>query len=181
MEEKLKNILKEFAEQYHFNWKIVYAILLKESNASGFYKNGLIKKRFEEHIYNGFLKVYEGEGLKHPSLPGLKREWILAHTKVQLEFLSTSFGIAQIMGYWYSLLNYKSVNDMIVGWVDSEEIQIRDFCLFCVKYNDGKFLEALQESNYHPSLTEIARQYNGSGYKKNNYDADLVKFIGEIK
>jgi uncharacterized protein YlbG (UPF0298 family) len=175
MQNKLKDILKEFANQYHFNWKIIYAILIKESNAAGFYKNGLIKKRYEEHIYNGFLDVYEGNLLKHPSLPGLEREWILAHHKKQLEYLSTSFGIAQIMGYWYELLNYKSVNDMIIAWVDSEEIQVRDFCLFCVKHNSGKFLKALQNSDYQ----SIAKQYNGSGYKQNNYDVDLEKIAGE--
>lgn len=170
MEEKNKNILKEFAEQYHFDWRILGAILMKESNQMGFYIDSKkIKSRYEKHIHIGFKNVHNGTKKRHPSLPGIDPMWIKAHTISELELLSTSYGIAQIMGYWYKLLGYEEVEDMIDAWKDSEELQIRDFCLFCVRYNDGKFLNALKLLNYQ----SIAMQYNGRGYAQNNYDKDL--------
>ena len=174
MNEMSKNILKEFAEQYHFDWRILGAILMKESNQIGFYpESGKIKSRFEKHIYIGFKDVLNGLKKRHPSLPGLDSNWIKKHTAEQLEFMSTSYGIAQIMGYWYDLLNYESVEDMIDAWADSEEIQIRDFCLFCVRYNDGRFLTALKLLNFQ----SIAMQYNGRGFAQNAYDKDLHNYF----
>lgn len=174
MKPELIQILKDFADQYKIDFRILRAILKKESNAAGFYKDGSIKERFEAHIYDGFVKVIDGSN-KHPQLPGLESEWIKTHSIQQIRFLSTSFGIAQIMGYWYPLLNYKNIYDMTDAWKASEEIQLRDFCLFCLKYNYGKFLIALSKLDY-PS---IAKQYNGGGYKKNNYDIDLIKYFKE--
>jgi len=171
--ESSKNILKEFAEQYHFDWRILGAILMKESNQSGYYKDGKIKSRYEKHIHMGFKNVLNGIKKRHPSLPGLDPIWIKAHTVPELELLSTSYGMAQIMGYWYHLLGYDNVQDMIDAWTDSEEIQIRDFCLFCVRYNDGNFLKSLKLLNFQ----SIAMQYNGRGYAQNNYDKDLHTYF----
>ena len=166
----------EFAGQYKIDWRILYAILRKESNAVGFDEHNLIKKRYEDHIYQGFEKVLNGAS-KHPSLPGLKVDWIKSHKGAEFVLLSTSYGIAQIMGFWYPLLNYKTIKDMLDAWIASEEMQVRDFCLFCVKYNDGRFLGALQKNDF----VSIAKQYNGGGYKKNNYDIDLIKFVNVAK
>ena len=177
MEDKSKNILKEFADQYHFDWRILGAILMKESNQQGYNDKGILKSRMERHILSGFRDVLLDIKKKHPSLPGLKREWIKKHTAEQLNLMSTSWGIAQIMGYWYDLLNYDSVGSMIDAWQASEEIQIRDFCLFCVRYNDGAFLKALQVLNYQ----SIAMQYNGKGFAQNNYDRDLQLYFQRQK
>lgn len=177
MAPNLLNIIFEFANQYKIDWRILFAILMKESNAKGFSSNVLLKKRFEPGIYKGFLNVYKGSALKHRSLPGLSPTWIKGHTQPELELLSTSFGIAQIMGHWYPMLKYSSISGMIEAWTASEVLQVKDFCLFCVKYNDGKFLEALQKLNF----ASIAKQYNGAGYKQNNYDVDLQKYFNGAK
>lgn len=176
MNPKLLEIIIEFAKQYNIDWRILYAILKKESDAKGFDTKGKLKTRFEKHIYDGFSKVFAG-AKQHPLLPGLKSEWIKLHSATQIEFLSTSYGIAQIMGYWYPLLNYKSIDLLIESWTTSEEIQVRDFCLFCVRYNEGKFLDALKKLDF----ISIAKQYNGAGFKKNNYDTDLIKFVNGAK
>lgn len=178
MNEVNKNILKDFAEQYHLDWRILGAILMKESNQMGFYpENGKIKSRFEKHIFIGFKNVLQGLKKRHPQLPGLDPQWIKKHTEEQLVFLSTSYGMAQIMGWQYPLLNYDNVEDMIDAWADSEEIQIRDFCLFCVRYNSGAFLTALKLLNFQ----SIAMQYNGRGYAQNNYDRDLEIYFQKQK
>ena len=175
MQEKSKEILKEFADQYRFSWRILGAILMKESNQEGFYKDGKIKQRFEKHISIGFKNVLNGTKKRHPSLPGLEPLWIKKHTDTEVELLSTSYGMAQIMGYWYHILNYPTVAEMIDAWTYSEEIQIRDFCLFCVRYNDGNFLTALKLLNFQ----SIAMQYNGRGFAQNNYDKDLQNWFNK--
>lgn len=171
------NILKDFANQYKIDWRILAAILMKESNQQGSDNKGKIKFRLERHILSGFRDVKLGIRKRHPALPGLKPEWICAHNEDELNLLSSSWGMAQIMGYWYNLLNYEDVKDMIDAWQDSEEIQIRDFCLFCVRYNNGRFLKALQEMNYQ----SIAMQYNGKGFAQNNYDKDLLMYVQRQK
>ena len=174
MRPELLNIIVEFAGQQKIDWRILFAILNKESNAIGFHSGGaFIKKRFEPHIHKGFLKVFKGVALKHPSLPGLSPQWIRDHKEAELEMLSTSYGIAQIMGYWYPVLKYRTIYEMIEAWTASETLQVRDFCQFCVKYNDLRFLEALRKLDF----VSIAKQYNGGGYKKNNYDTDLQKYF----
>ena len=176
MNDHLKNIIKDFAKQYHLDWRILYAILMNESEAQGF-KDGKLKERFEKHIFNGFKQVHQGYRKKNPHLPGLTTEWIMSHNLQQLEYISTSYGIAQIMGWQYPLLSYSSVENMIQTWRDLEENQVRDFCLFCVRYNNGRFLKALKDMN----IQSIAMQYNGTGFARNNYDGKLMKNYKEAK
>lgn len=177
MKEQNKKILKEFADQYNIDWRLLAAILMKESNQEGFDKKGKIKFRLERGILSGFRDVILGIKKRHPKLPGLKPDWIKKHSADEINLMSTSWGMPQIMGYWYELLNHKSVKDMIQAWEVSEEIQIRDFCLFCVKYNDGKFLDALKKCN----IQSIAKQYNGNGFAQNNYDHDLIFYMQRQK
>lgn len=164
MKAELKKIIQEFASQYKLDWRILYAILMNESNAEGFWKDGGIKKRFEQHIFNS---------LKRNKLYNLDKVWIASHTDDEKYLMATSFGIAQIMGWQYPLLNYNTITDLVQTWTDSEEIQVRDFCLFCVRYNNGKFLQALKNKD----LDAIAIQYNGIGHSKNNYIPKLKKNI----
>ena len=177
MQEKSKNILKEFANQYGIDWRILAAILMKESNQEGFNNKGAIKMRYEKHIHLGFKNVLNGTKKRHPSLPGLDPVWIKTHDADAINLMSTSWGMAQIMGYWYKLLNHNSVKEMVDAWSASEEIQIRDFCLFCLKFNDGAFLKALKIPNFQ----SIAMQYNGRGFAQNNYDKDLHTYFQKQK
>lgn len=177
METKSKEILKEFAEQYHLDWRILAAILMKESNQQGYDDKGNLKRRIERHILSGFRDVLLNIKNRHPVLPGLKAEWIRKHDVDELVAMSTSWGIAQIMGWHYPMLKYDKVQDMVDAWQASEEMQIRDFCLFCVRYNDGKFLDALQKMNFR----SIAMQYNGRGYAQNAYDRDLEIYVSKQK
>lgn len=161
-----------FAEQYNINPAILLAIAKKESNCNHHDGRGIIQQRFEVHIYNGFLSVLEGKLKRHPSLPGLSSKWIKKHSKSEARLLSTSYGVFQIMGWHYPMLGYDSIGGMLEDW-EIEEVHIKDFCLFCIKYNNGKFLKALQELDFE----RIALMYNGAGYKRNNYDTDLKKFF----
>ena len=170
MEAKPLKIIREFAGQYNINWRILYAILMCESNARGLEREQ-IKTRFEPHIYSGFATVKDRMMNHHAALPALDAAWIRGHTYTQLRWMSTSWGIAQIMGWHYPMLGYKTIDDMMEAYKASEELQVRSFCLFCVKYRDGKFLTALKKMD----IKAISKMYNGAGYKRNNYDVKLVK------
>lgn len=164
--------LKQFGIQHKIDWRILYAIAQNESNGYGL-EGELIKHRFEEHIYAGFVKVKLGTFKKHPSLPGLDPEWIKSHSYKELRLMSTSWGMFQIMGWHYNMLGHASVESMVDNYKGSEDYQVRDFLIFCMIYRDGKFYQYLKKS----WLRSIANAYNGAGWRKNNYVSKLIKHI----
>lgn len=168
--------IKEFAKQYNIDPALILAIGKKESNLINTDRNGLIIKRFEPHIYRGFLLVLNGRMLKHPALPGIMPEWIKKHNETELRLMSTSYGIFQIMGYYYPEMGYKSIYDLIEDW-NVEEICVKKSLEFMVKYRGGNFIKALQNNDY----VNIAKMWNGLGYAKNNYDKDLELYHKEIQ
>lgn len=164
-------LIKQLAEEIKIDWRIAAAIFLKESSGKGFFNDGTIKTRFEKGIYSGFVKVKSGVAKIHPALPGLSKEFICKHSVEELEMLSTSYGIAQVMGWHYQItLGYVSVEEMTDYYLESEDNQIKSFFEFCKKYRDGSFLNALREKNYK----KIAQLYNGAGYAINKYDTALI-------
>lgn len=167
--------LQDFAKQYNIEFPLLLAIGKKESGLMHC-KDGQLQKRFEPHIYKGFLRVKKGEIEKHPSLPSLSADWIKTHTDDELKNLSTSYGVYQIMGWHYKDLYYQTVGDMVEDW-NNEEIHIKDFCLFCIRYYNGKFLEALQKKDFE----KIALLYNGKYFRANKYDTDIKKFYLKFK
>lgn len=168
--------ITDFSKQYGIEPALILAIGKKESNLNNYDKNGLLIKRFEPHIYRGFLLVKKGRLLKHPVLPGIMPEWIKQHNEDELRLLSTSWGIFQIMGYYYPEMGYKTIIDLVEDW-NVEEICIKKSLEFIVKYRGGNFLKALQNNDY----INIARMWNGLGYARNNYDKDLERYHKEIQ
>ena len=162
-------LIKEFAGQYDLDWRILYAILMTESDGDGF-KNKSITKRFEPLIYAGFQKVIEGKAERHNLLPGLDPLWIRKHTLSECHLMANSLGIAQIMGYYYPYLGYKTITDLVDEWKAHEDLQLRAFFRFCLWYRSGKFLAELEAINFK----QIAKMYNGAGYAKNKYDQKLI-------
>ena len=147
--------LKEFGDQKGIDWHILYAILFKESNFNGFFKNKIIKSRFEPRV----------NAIRRRRFPKKDANTIRAE--------STSWGMPQIMGYHYSLVGFASVFEMIEEMKKGELQQLEIFLRFISTYNNGKFFEAIRKVN----IQEVAKQYNGSNYRINNYDKDLMKFI----
>ena len=168
--------LKRFSLDAGIDHRILFAILDNESNQNGFYENGEIKVRFENHIFNEFLLVYDGRHTRHAFLPKYDYDWVHKHSLSDLKLLSTSFGIAQIMGYHYEMLLHYSVGNMVKWWQLSELNQVIDFIHFCSTYRSGKFMIALRDLDFD----QIAKMYNGSGYKKNNYHIKLKKYFPEL-
>ncbi|WP_150526262.1 N-acetylmuramidase domain-containing protein [Roseibium sediminis] len=69
---------------------------------------------------------------------------------------SVSYGAYQIMGFNHGLCGYASVQDFVVAFAQSEEIQQEGFIVFLKKVG---LLQALREKDFQ----QIARRYNGSG------------------
>ena len=173
MNESGYSALTSFAINNGIDNRILLAILNNESNQKGFYKNDRIKSRFEKHIFYEFTLVYIGKHSKHKYLPKFDTDWVRKYSLDDLELLSTSWGIAQIMGYHYETIHYWSVQGMVEQWRLSENMQITDFINFCTVYRNGKFMKALQDSD----IESISKMYNGGGYKKNRYAEKIKEFI----
>lgn len=80
---------------------------------------------------------------------------------------STSVGMMQVMGFHYKLLGFKTVGEMWDYAKVSEKNQVRLGLLF-IKSNK-KMYHALKVNDF----ATFAYYYNGSGYRKFNYDVRL--------
>lgn len=80
---------------------------------------------------------------------------------------STSIGLMQVMGFHYKLLGFKTVGEMWDYAKESEANQLRLGMRF-IKSN-AKMYKALKEGDY----ATFAYYYNGSQYRKFNYDTRL--------
>jgi peptidoglycan hydrolase-like protein with peptidoglycan-binding domain len=78
--------------------------------------------------------------------------------------MACSWGSWQVLGENYSILGFKTVQDMVLFCVESEANQFEVFLRF-VKTKKG-LLAALRSKDFDT----IAYLYNGSGYRKNAYD-----------
>lgn len=169
-------LLQDFGTLHGVDWRVLHAILMTESGGKGFDDKGKMKSRFEAGIYSGLCKVKTGQAAKHPSLPGLDPAWIKQRDDHELYLMSASFGIAQIMGWHYASIGYKTVSDMVQDYGESEDNQIKSFLLFVLGYNKGQFMKSLKAYDWRG----IARQYNGGGFERNQYDVKLKKYFKAI-
>lgn len=155
LNQKVIPLLKEFGEKQKCDWKILYAILYCESEGQGFYRNGAIKSRFEQSWFNR-----KSKDLKD---------------RTELNAQSTSWGIAQIMGFHFALMGYPDALSMVLDWNDKEkgeQRQVKSFLVFIEKYMKGKLLHAIRGRDFQ----RIATYYNGKGYKANKYDSKLSSY-----
>lgn len=80
---------------------------------------------------------------------------------------SCSWGAYQIMGYHWKLLGFGSVYEFVNKMKESERGQLECFVRF-IKANPG-LLKAIRLDDW----AAFAKGYNGSNYRKNNYDVKL--------
>ncbi len=176
LRELSKKFIYQFCEQFKIEPALIYAIGKKESNLQLTDKNGQLISRFEKWVYRGFKQVKDGKRLRLSSLPGILPEWIKSHSDDELVKISASWGIFQIMGYYYPEMGYSNISDLIEDWL-VEEICVKKSLEFMIRYRGGEFLKALQNKDFH----RIALYWNGAGFTKNNYDKDIEKYYNEIK
>lgn len=187
--------IKELALEFNLEPALIKAVQLTESRGSGFYDssrdfvNGKSLKwtnellvRLEGHWFRKFTKgIYD---ISYPTLS--YSDWKLGYkyAKVgQLEFgrfmeafllnkeaawLSSSWGMFQIMGFNYNKCGYNSVKEMLIDFYKGEKYHLKAFLNFCENLD---ILDDLREKRF----SDFARIYNGKNYKVNKYDTKLEK------
>lgn len=184
-------IIKDVAKQYNILPERVKAVVVVESAGTGFYTKGKYKGeltvRFEGHHFRRFTKGKYDK--THPRLSysnwklGFKynrginefgRFFEAFELNNEAAWLSTSWGLFQIMGFNYESCGYDSVKEMIIDFYKSEENQLKAFLNYC-EYN--KILDDLREGRY----TAFARVYNGSNYAVNGYHIKLKEAENRFK
>ncbi|MVM34243.1 DUF3380 domain-containing protein [Spirosoma sp. HMF4905] len=157
----------------------VKAVTEVESGGRGFDLTNRVIIRFEPHVFHRYTKgAYD---ISHPLLsypvwqPGypknLDHSWRLFTEASALDYnaavMATSFGLFQIMGFNFSACGCKTVSEFVAAMKQSEGEQLRLFVEF-VKSRDLD--DELKSHNW----ASFARQYNGAGYKANQYDTKLA-------
>lgn len=79
---------------------------------------------------------------------------------------STSWGIGQVMGYWWETSGYNSIQELVAAMKESVGAQLDLLVTF------------IRANNLHVHLRNLdwqrfARGYNGPAYAQNNYDDKL--------
>lgn len=161
----------------------VKAVREVEAPMGGFLPDGRVTILYERHImyrrlkangmnpdfftstYSDIVNVkpggYLGKAAEYTRLAKAQK----IHIASALE--SCSWGAYQIMGFHWKLLGFESVHAMVAKMEESERGQLECFVKF-IKANPP-LLKAIREDDW----ATFARYYNGTDYKKNNYDVKL--------
>lgn len=180
----LDNDLHNMAKKINVDLAVIQAIKQIEAQASGF-KNGLPVILFERHIFYKQLKKHgfnaDELSLTYPQLINKKSGGYLGGNQenYRLEMArqidevsaieSASWGLFQIMGYHWQALDYQSAHEFETMMSESEKNQLDAFYRFITLPSNKKILTSMKNKDF----VSFAKYYNGTGYKKNQYDEKL--------
>lgn len=158
----------------------IKAVKEVEAPAGGFLPNGDIRILFEPHVFWKELKAIGIEpvesGICYPEwgeLPYGKESLQMERLARAMEINSTaalksaSWGLFQIMGNNFRKAGYLCVEDMVEDYKKGESQQLASF----VNYLKST---AIARHLVNKNWEGFALAYNGTGYKKNNYDRRLA-------
>jgi hypothetical protein len=158
---------------------VIKAVMEVESRGSGFLPSGKPIILFEGHIFHRYT---QGRfSIKYPDISysvwtkkyyiGGEGEWSRFNKAFSLApreaMLSTSWGLFQICGFNYRPSGYITVGDFVDAMKISEGEQLRAFITFLRSIGLD---DELREKNW----AAFALRYNGTGFKKNQYDKKLA-------
>jgi RHS repeat-associated protein len=176
--DKYGDLIKEYATEMGVDQNVLGAIIFTESSGGGFYENGSLKIRFEDHIFlnswagtNGKYSEYFIHSSSDYSLEryklSLDGEWLQTHIpgNQQLSeygafnlalsldedaaYNAISMGFGQIMGFNYSAAGYSSAKEMYEDFSKGELQQIQGMMNYINNYDRGSLLQALQDRDYN--------------------------------
>lgn len=179
----------DFAKAFDLEVPIVKAVQEVESSGSGFLPDNRPTILFEGHIFWRELKrrdfdpetmVAGNENILFPKFnrafyEGKEKEYLrlekarnIGNSPKILEaaLASCSWGMFQIMGFNYRLVDAFDVIDYVTKAKRSEAEHLKTFGEFI---KSTTLLDALREKRW----VNFARGYNGAGYKVNKYDERL--------
>lgn len=169
---------KNAAETLNCDIPAIKAVVMVESNGSGFLASNKPKLLFEGHLFHRFTngkydkthptisyskwtkKFYKGGLAEYQRLDeacGLDREAAIK---------STSFGMFQILGMNFSACGYTNVDEFYKEMCIDEKHQLNAFIKF-IKHN--KIDIPLREHKWDT----LSRLYNGPSFGMNGYDKKL--------
>lgn len=157
----------------------VHAFMEVEAAGSGFDSHGRPKMLFEPHVFYRNLSGSQRDqavrrDLAYPrwgeqpyprdSYPRLIEAMAINETAA---LKSASWGLGQILGENHSMVGYDTPQEMVIAFMDDEEVHLEAMIRFLIAAGIDDDLRA------HRWAT-VARVYNGPGYKKHNYDGRLA-------
>lgn len=172
MQKLTKQDIEELAKANGYLYSNLNAVIKVESGGIGFAADGKIIIQFEPSWFKR-KSPYTPSGLwSQNGVERQSKEWeafnnaFKSNPNAAME--STSIGLMQVMGFHYSLLGFKTVGAMWDYAKVSERNQL-DLAIRFIKSNK-KLDNALKTGD----AATFAYYYNGSGYKKYNYDIRLI-------
>lgn len=156
---------------------VIWAILTVETRGFGFFPDRTPQILFERHIFHHYTKgkfsrdnrdISDKEGGGYiGGIAEYKRLKKAMELDQEAALMSTSWGIAQVMGFNYKVAGFDSVHAMVRGMVKDEDQQLIAMANFI---KENSLAGALHRKNW----VSFARRYNGPGFKKNEYDTRLA-------
>lgn len=158
----------------------LHAFIDVETRGSGFDNQGRPTILFERHKFYHYLpankrkqgvdsglanKTPGGYGKSSEQYPKLERAMKIDE---KAALYSCSWGLTQIMGFNHAAAGYETVHDMIEAFKEDEEHHLRAAITF-IQVNH------LDDELRRHDWAGFAKGYNGTNYKKNNYDVKLAE------
>jgi hypothetical protein len=185
---KLDNIdVPKIAYIHDFKEDAVHAVMEVESRGSGFDDYGRPKMLFEPHVFYKLLGntperakavakgvAYPKWGTKKYPNDSYPRLAIAVAIHPEKALRAASWGMMQVMGDNYKMLNYDSVFEMIWAFMEDEEAHLRGGIDYIVTAKLDKHIRNLD-------WTRFAEGYNGPGYAKNKYPQKLAAAYNKWK
>ena len=158
----------------------LWALLTVETSGFGFLADRRPKILFERHVFHKRTKGRfdaTAPDLSSPSRGGylggakeysrLERA-ILLDRAAALE--SASWGLAQVMGFNASSLDYMGAEDMVATFLDGEDAHLDAAARFILE--NGALAAAFAKADWR----KVAFYYNGSAYAEHGYHVKLQQF-----
>jgi hypothetical protein len=179
--------IRDLAEQYDIPYSSLKAVLEVETLGRGFYEGTMIPVvRLENHVFGKETKYKYNKTHPHLSSTSFNGRFNLVGWKEFERFQqaykldkdaaikATSWGLGQLMGYHYELLDFTKPLAFVKSIFDSEVSQLVMTIDFI---KESKLDQFLRDENW----AEFARGYNGKGYKQNQYDVKLKNAAARYK
>lgn len=163
---------------------VIKAVTKVESNGKGFLSNGDVVLLFEAHIFSKLTGGKYDKTHPHISSPEWNKKLYSTpqgeHRRFQeaisldrnAALQSASYGLFQIMGFNYKLCGFSKVQEFVNAMLRDERSQLMAFVQYIKSRGLSMFL-------IKKKFEKFAREYNGPGYKKNNYHIKLEKAYEE--
>lgn len=157
----------------------LHAFIDVETRGSGFDSQGRPRILFERHKFYQYVPttlraraVKAGLASKTPGGYGKESE---QYGKLQkaiaidrtAALYSCSWGLAQVMGFNHKLAGYATVDAMVAAFMESEAKQLQGAVTFIMNCH-------LDDALRRHDWAAFAKGYNGTNYKKNDYDTKLA-------